>query len=227
MDTILKDIFMKNTTKLLLDEFIGRYIKLTNCYESINNAVDLLIDSYKQGHKLLVCGNGGSAADAEHIVGELMKGFLLPRALSSSMQEKLALMFPETAKYLCANLQNSLPAISLVSQTALITAFANDKAADLSFAQQVWGYGNKGDLLIALSTTGNSKNVIYAAQIAKFKGMKIISLTGSNGGQLKDLSDILINVPSEETFKTQEYHLPIYHVLCACVENEFFSEQII
>jgi len=216
---------MKSTTKAILDDLINRYDALQDCYHAIYQTIDLLIASYQHGHKLLVCGNGGSAADADHIVGELMKGFLLPRTLNNNIQEQLNLMFPETAEYLITNLQAPLPAISLVGQTALSTAFSNDKATDLLFAQQVLGYGNKGDVLIAISTSGNSKNVIYAAQMAKFKGMKIISLTGSSGGQLKQLSDVLINAPAEETFKIQEYHLPIYHAICACVENDFFSEK--
>jgi D-sedoheptulose 7-phosphate isomerase len=216
---------MRSTTKAILDDLIIRYDALKDCYSVNLDTVNLLVESYKNGNKLLICGNGGSAADADHIVGELMKGFLLPRTLSNDTQEQLNLMFPETADYLITNLQKALPAISLVSQTALITAFANDKAADLLFAQQVLGYGNKGDVLLAISTSGNSKNVIYAAQIAKFKGMRVISLTGASGGHLKELSDVLINVPSEETFIIQEYHLPVYHALCACIENEFFSDK--
>lgn len=216
---------MKSTTEKILNDLIIRYEDLKPCYNAIFDAINLLIEAYQNGHKLLVCGNGGSAADSEHIVGELMKGFLLPRTIDDVEQKKLNSMFPETSAYLIANLQRALPAISLASQTALMTAFANDNASDLVFAQQVLGYGNKNDVLIAISTSGNSSNVIYAAQIAKYKGMQVISLTGENGGKLKQLSDILINVPSKETFKIQEYHVPVYHVLCACVENEFFSEK--
>jgi D-sedoheptulose 7-phosphate isomerase len=154
-----------------------------------------------------------------------MKGFLLPRKLNNKKQEEIKELFPDTAQYLIDNLQRALPAISLVSETALSTAYANDQAPDLSFAQQVLGYGNVGDVLITISTSGNSKNVIYAAQIAKLQGLKVISLTGSNGGRLKDFSDILINVPSDETFIIQEYHLPIYHAVCAAVESELYLEE--
>jgi len=154
-----------------------------------------------------------------------MKGFLLPRKLDKNKQEKIKALFPETAQYFIENLQRALPAISLVSEIALLTAYVNDQAPDLSFAQQVLGHGNAGDVLIAISTSGNSKNAIYAAQMAKVQGMKVISLTGNKGGKLRELSDVLINVPSDETFIIQEYHLPIYHALCAAVENEMFSEE--
>ncbi len=212
---------MKISTKEIIDNLIKRYPKLKDCF--VTEAVEEIIKCYVSGNKLLVCGNGGSAADTLHIVGELMKGFLLPRKLDKRKQKEINTLFPETAQYFVNNLQGALPAISLVSETALLTAYANDQAPDLSFAQQVLGYGKKGDILIAISTSGNSKNVIYAAQMAKVQGMKVISLTGSKGGKLRSFSDILINVPSNETFIIQEYHLPIYHALCAAVENEMFS----
>jgi D-sedoheptulose 7-phosphate isomerase len=214
---------LKESSQRIIDSLIERYPKLINC--SVEVAVEEIIVCYKNENKLLVCGNGGSAADSLHIVGELMKGFILPRKLNKKKQEEIIETFPETAEYLIKNLQGSLPAISLVSETALSTAYANDQAPDLSFAQQVLGHGRKGDILIAISTSGNSKNVIYAAQMAKVQGMKVIALTGSKGGKLKDFSDILINVPSDETYIIQEYHLPVYHALCAAVENEMFSEE--
>lgn len=214
---------MKNSSKEILNRLVIRFPELKELDNNIEYAVNLISDCYKNRGKVLVCGNGGSASDSEHIVGELMKGFLLPRKLENKDQDKLKEIFPDTADYLIDNLQQALPTISLVSQTALQTAFANDNAPDLSFAQQVLGYGNKNDILISISTSGNSKNVLYASQIAKFKEMKVISLTGSTGGKLKDLSDIIINVPSDETFIIQEYHLPVYHVICACLENEFFG----
>ena len=216
---------MKDTTRQIICELIKRYNPLLNCKGPIENAVDALIQCYRLKNKVLVCGNGGSAADSEHIVGELMKCFLLERKISISDQKQLKEMFPESADYMIDNLQGVLPAISLVSQTAMITAYANDKAPDLSFAQQVFGYGEKGDILIAITTSGNSKNVIYAAQVARFKGMKIIALTGEKGGKVKELADILINVPSNITYVIQEYHLPVYHALCASIENEFFAEE--
>ncbi len=214
---------MKNSSEQILKKLLIRYPELEMLHGNIENAIDVLTSCYKNGGKVLVCGNGGSASDSEHIVGELMKGFLLPRKLELKDQEKIREMFSQDAEYLIKNLQQALPTISLVSQTSLQTAFANDNAPDLAFAQQVFGYGNKQDVLMAISTSGNSKNVLYASQIAKCKDMKVISLTGSTGGKLKNLSDVIINVPSNETFIIQEYHLPVYHAICACLENEFFS----
>lgn len=214
---------MKSSTIQIIDNLMRRYPELLSC--PVQEAVESIIGCYKRKNKVLICGNGGSAADSLHIVGELMKGFRIRRKLSNKKQEKIKELFPDTAQYLIDNLQIALPAISLVSETALSTAYANDQAPDLTFAQQILGYGNAGDVLIAISTSGNSKNVIYAAQIAKVQGLKVISLTGSKGGKLKDFSDILINVPSDETFIVQEYHLPVYHALCAAVENEMFFEE--
>jgi D-sedoheptulose 7-phosphate isomerase len=216
---------MKSSSERILNRLMVRYPELENLYNDIESAIDLIKDCYKNGGKVLVCGNGGSASDSEHIVGELMKGFLLSRKLEIKEQEKLMKVCPESAEYLINNLQQALPTISLVSQTSIQTAFANDNAPDLSFAQQVVGYGNENDILVSISTSGNSKNVLYASQIAKYKGMKVVSLTGRKKGKLKDLSDALINVPSDETFIIQEYHLPIYHVICACLENEFFGDE--
>lgn len=225
-DEILKNLWrytdVKNSTKSIIENLYERYPKLEPC--PIEDAVEEIIECYNRENKLLVCGNGGSASDSLHIVGELMKGFRLPRKLDDDKQNKIKSLFPETAQYFIDNLQGTIPAISLVSETALSTAYANDQAPDLSFAQQVLGYGKAGDLLIAISTSGNSKNVVYAAQIAKVQGVKVISLTGSKGGKLREYSDILINVPSDETFIIQEYHLPVYHCLCATIENEIFSE---
>lgn len=216
---------MKGSTRKILSELITRYPVLTFCRNSIESALDVLIKCYKSKNKVLVCGNGGSAADSEHIVGELMKGFLLERKISDNDQKRLKSMFPATADYLIDNLQGGLPAISLVSQTAIMTAYENDKAPDLSFAQQVLGYGEQGDVLMAITTSGNSKNVIYAAQIAKFKGMTIITLTGEKGGNINEFTDILINTPSNRTYEIQEFHLPIYHALCSSLENEFFANE--
>lgn len=213
---------MKKSTEQIIDNLFERYPELKSC--PIKESVKEITSCYNRKNKLLVCGNGGSAADSLHIVGELMKGFLLPRKLDDKKQKEIKRLFPETAQYFIDNLQGTLSAISLVNETSLLTAYANDKASDLSFAQQVIGYGNKGDILIAISTSGNSKNVIYAAQIAKVQDMEVISLTGSDGGKLKEVSDILINVPSDETYIIQEYHLPIYHTICAAVENEIFAE---
>lgn len=215
---------MKETTRKILNRLFERFPKLNNCEREINNSIKMIVDCYKNNGKILICGNGGSASDSLHIVGELMKSFVLPRKLKNEYQEKIKEIFPENSDYFIKNLQGTLPAISLVSETALITAYSNDNNADLCFAQQVLGYGNNNDILLAISTSGNSKNVIYASQIAKIKNMKVISLTGRNGGKLKEFSDININVEEQETFIIQEYHLPIYHVLCLAVENEMFGD---
>lgn len=201
---------------------VQRYPVMDCCRESISAAVTALIDCFQSGHKLLVCGNGGSAADSLHIVGELMKGFILPRKMPEEEQAQLRAC-SSNADYLIENLQGALSAVSLVHETALTTAFANDKAADLDFAQQVYGYGCAGDALFAISTSGNSKNVLYAIDVARLKGMKVISLTGAAGGRMKTCSDILIPVPEAETYKVQELHLPVYHTICLALENEFFG----
>jgi D-sedoheptulose 7-phosphate isomerase len=214
---------MKKSTEQIIMHFAERYPNLNSL--PVYGAVEEVVACYQRKNKLLVCGNGGSASDSMHIVGELMKGFVHPRTLEAKKQDDLKALYPETAQYFIDNLQQTLPAISLVSEASLLTAFANDQAPDLAFAQQVLGHGVAGDILLAISTSGNSNNVVYAAQIAKLQGVKVISLTGSKGGKLKEYSDILINVPSDETYIVQEYHLPVYHAICAAVENEMFSEQ--
>jgi D-sedoheptulose 7-phosphate isomerase len=212
---------MKPSTKKIINTLLEKIPELKNC--SIIESIELITKCYKNNHKLLICGNGGSASDSMHIVGELMKGFELERPLKKEIQLKILKKYPDNAKYFINNLQEALPAISLVSEIALNTAYSNDKSAYLLFAQQVLGYGEKDDILIAISTSGNSKNVIYAAQIASIQEIKVISLTGENGGKLKHFSDININAPSNNTHIIQEYHLAIYHALCAAVENEMFS----
>ncbi len=215
---------MKQSTEQKIDDLIARYPALAPCRPSLHEATSALVECYAHGGKLLVCGNGGSAADAEHIVGELMKGFLLPRPLDDEMRGRLNDVAPERADYIAKNLQGTLAAISLVDAVALNTAFANDQAPDLSMAQQVLGLGNRGDTLLGISTSGNSKNVIYAMDVARAKGLTTIALTGESGGKLKAASQICVCAPSSETYKIQEYHLPIYHMLCIAVENEFFGE---
>lgn len=203
---------------------IERYPALAGLRNSIAYAVELMTDAVGQGSQVLVCGNGGSAADSMHIVGELMKGFVLERKLPREFQQQIQRQYPDLADYYIENLQQAIPAVSLVNETALITAFSNDKCADLAIAQQVLGYGKPGDVLLAISTSGNSPNIVHAARIAHIKGMKVISLTGSVGGALGNLSDVLLAVPSQITYQVQEYHLPIYHTLCLAVEKELFSE---
>lgn len=195
---------------------LNRYPQLYEIREEIWDAFEILRDAFAGGGKLLICGNGGSAADAEHIVGELMKGFHLSRELQKEEQEKYGPMAKE--------LQGALPAIALSSHTALSTAFSNDVNPRMTFAQQVYGYGRPGDVFLGISTSGNSKNVVYAAEVARIKEMKVITLLGNDGGQLKGLSDVAVIVPRKETADIQELHLPIYHALCAMLEDEFWGE---
>lgn len=214
---------MKQTTKNIIDDLILRYPALKSCYESINQSIEMLIKCYINDGKLLICGNGGSAADSQHIVGELMKSFVLPRKLTEEKQMEIKRAFPENSSYLIDNLQGTLTAISLLGEIGLTSAYANDMAPDLAFAQQVLGLGRKGDTFLAISTSGNSSNVLYACKVAKIQKMNIIGLTGETGGKMKDLCDVLICAPSKETFKIQEYHLPIYHSICLALEYEFFG----
>ncbi len=196
--------------------------RLAGCDASVSQAIIALINCYQQEGKLLVCGNGGSAADAEHIVGEMMKGFCLPRHLKKTDKLQLAKVAGDNAELLSNQLQYGLPALSLVSHSALITATANDLDSRLIFAQQVWGIGQQGDVLLAISTSGNSENIILSANTAHAKNMLVIGLTGATGGKLAAVSDILINVPSDNVAHIQEMHMPIYHHICASVEAHFF-----
>ena len=199
----------------IFDELSVRYPQLTGCKGEIAKAFDLLLACSRSGGKVLTCGNGGSAADAEHIVGELLKKFRKHRDIDGGIAAKLP---PE----LVAKLEGALPAVSLVSMSGILTAFANDVAWETAFAQQVYGLGNSGDVLIALSTSGNSANCVNAALVAKAKGMRVIAMTGAGGGKLGDLADAAIKVPETETYKIQELHLPIYHALCAGLEDALF-----
>jgi D-sedoheptulose 7-phosphate isomerase len=212
--------FMKAETKQYLESFFARYPLLQSERPSIERALQLLLTSYQNGGKLLVCGNGGSAADSLHIVGELMKGFMKERSLPAEIQKKLCASAPEDGQYIVSNLQQGFPAVSLVSEIGLNTAFVNDKQADLVFAQQVMTLGKKGDVLLAISTSGNSKNCIFAAEVARFLHLSTIGLTGANGGKLRGLCDVSICAPSQKVYEIQEFHLPIYHLLCLCVESE-------
>ncbi len=216
---------LKQTTLEKVEELIARYPALAVCRADLRAAVEAICASYHEGHKLLVCGNGGSASDSEHIVGELMKGFLLPRRLGEKERQAFAATCPDAADYLLENLQGTLPAISLVNSVGLGTAFANDQAPDLVFAQQVFGLGQAGDVLIGISTSGNSGNVIYALDVARAKGLRTVALTGETGGRIaaEHRAETVVRVPSRETFKIQEYHLPVYHMLCIAAENEFFG----
>lgn len=205
-----------------LEELIRRYPQLEPLTDEIRKASNALIACYEQGKKVLVCGNGGSCSDSDHIVGELMKGFENMRPVRESLKNDLVEIAGERGMYLAGKLQQALPAISLTAHSALITAVANDTDASLIFAQQVMGYGNEGDVILGISSSGNSQNVIDALITAKAKNMTVIGLTGETGGKMKPFCDILINVPGRRTAFVQELHLPVYHVLCMMVENHFF-----
>lgn len=206
-----------------IDLLVERYPSLESAKNDIVAAYLLLEESYENGGKLLVAGNGGSAADAEHIVGELMKGFKLPRKPEADFAEKLVEENQELGSVLAENLQGALPAIALDGHSALSTAYMNDCEPLLCFAQQVNGYGKLGDVFLGISTSGNSKNVLYAATTAHAKGMKVIGLTGAKDSKLKDMSDVCIKAPQTETYMIQELHLPIYHCLCLMLEDKFFA----
>lgn len=206
----------------MLKELLKRYPQLEVCRDTLAEAVSAMIDCYKSGGKILLCGNGGSCADCDHIAGELMKGFLKKRPLSSKDKEELMKNAPQLDDELIEKLQVGLPAIALPSMAALNSAFSNDVDPELIYAQSVMALGKKNDVLIALSTSGNAKNVISAAKVAKGLGIRVIALTGKTGGILKECSEICITVPETETYKVQELHLPVYHYLCAAVEDVLF-----
>ena len=214
---------MNNNALKHIDTLIERYPQLASLKEEIIKSVDIIIKAYENQNKIMVCGNGGSAADSLHIVGELMKAFILPRKLTKEIKNALE-KTSANPKYLQENLQMAMPAISLVNEVGLLTAYANDVAPDLNFAQQVLGQGKKGDILIAISTSGNSENVLYATEVAKAMEIKTIALTGQTGGKLKDLADITLNVPEKETYKIQELHLPVYHAICLALEAHFYTQ---
>lgn len=215
---------LKENIKKHVDLLCERYPALKNVENDIVAAYQILEDSYRNGGKLLVAGNGGSAADAEHIVGELMKGFKLPRKPKTDFAEKLIQENAELGAVLAENLQGALPAIALDGHPALSTAYMNDCEPLLCFAQQVNGYGSAGDIFLGISTSGNSKNILYAATTAHAKGMKVIGLTGAKSSKLEQMSDVCIKVPQTETYMIQELHLPVYHCLCLMLEDEFFLE---
>lgn len=206
-----------------IDLLIERYPILDKSRQDIITAYRILEECYRNKKKLLIAGNGGSAADAEHIVGELMKGFKLSRKLNPEFMEKLIQENNELGAVLAENLQGALPAIALDGHMALSTAYMNDCEPLLCFAQQVNGYGMQGDVFWGISTSGNSKNVLYAAVTARVKGMKVIGLTGEKNSKLEQISDVCIKVPQIETYMIQELHLPVYHCLCLMLEDRFFG----
>ena len=215
---------MKTEIYKHIEVLVNRYPVLNSVKDEIVEAYFLLVESYKNEGKLLIAGNGGSAADAEHIVGELMKGFKLPRKLNENFTDKLISENEELGTVLAESLQGALPAIALDGHPALSTAYMNDCEPLLCFAQQVNDYGKAGDVFLGISTSGNSKNILYAATTAHAKGMKVIGLTGAKDSKLTQMSDVCIKVPQTETYMIQELHLPVYHCLCLMLEDEFFGE---
>jgi len=207
----------------MLERLFLRYPELARCERDIHIVCDEVIACYRSGGKVLICGNGGSAADADHIVGELMKGFLLKRPVTGPAREALRGMYPGDGESLADRLQGALPAIALTAHSAIMTAYANDVSPDMVFAQQVFGYGKNGDILLGISTSGNSLNVVNAVKVARAMGLTTAGLTGCDGGALKPLCDRAICVPAESTPDIQELHLPVYHAICAAVENELFG----
>jgi phosphoheptose isomerase len=210
----------KNT---VLNQLCNRFPQLSGIKDSIRQAAELIIRSYTAGGKLLICGNGGSSSDSEHLTGELMKSFECKRPLEISLKKRLKGISGSRGKYLAEKLEHGLPAISLSAHTALITAISNDIDANLIFAQQVIGYGMEKDVLIALSTSGNSQNIVDACITAMALNIKVIGLTGKTGGRMKQYCDVLLNVPEEMTANVQELMLPVLHNICRIIENHFYG----
>lgn len=213
---------MKETTEAIFEDLFARYPALEVCRNQVNEAYEALLATYRAGCKVLCCGNGGSASDSEHIVGELLKKFKKHRDIPADLKAKLLAAGPEGAQ-LAEKLEGSLGAVSLLSMSGILTAFANDVGWDEAYAQQVLGLAKPGDTLIVISTSGNSRNCVLAAVLARALGVKTIGLTGEKGGRFRDVCDVAVRVPAGETFKIQEYHLPVYHALCAMLEDELFD----
>ena len=212
---------MKETTRRILTDMLERYPALEANEAEILSVYEMMERCFANGHRLYLCGNGGSAADCEHIAGELLKSFKKSRPLSADLMEGLKKQ-GDRGQVLIENLQGGLPTVSLCGHTAFSTAFQNDCDPMFVFAQQVGAWGQEGDVLLTLSTSGNSKNCIYAATVAKAKKMSVVALLGGSGGELKVFADASVVVPEKETYKVQELHLPVYHCLCAMLEEEFF-----
>ena len=215
---------MKKIVKNELDELIRRYPQLAVCKKDIEKAYLLLQKTYDKNGKLLIAGNGGSAADSEHIAGELMKRFKITRPINKELADKLMKIDPERGERLVKNLEMPLRAVPLTSHIAITTAYMNDADATGVFAQQMLGFGNEGDVFLAISTSGNSENIISACVVAKAMGIKIIGLTGEKESKLSKYADICIRVPETETYKIQELHLPVYHALCLMLESNYFGK---
>jgi len=198
---------------------------LRDLRSTLDNAARMIIDCYMHNGMLLICGNGGSSSDAEHTVAELMKSFEIRRPLDKSFKERLAIIDEKRGGYLAEKLEHGLPAISLSAHTALTTAISNDTDPDLIFAQQIIAYGNENDILVAISTSGNSRNILDACIAAKAINMKVIGITGKTGGKMKPLCDVLVNVPAADTAEIQELQRPALHIICRIVENHFYGEE--
>jgi len=203
---------------------IQRYPELAPVMNSISEAAEMMISCYSSGGKILLCGNGGSSSDAEHVTGELMKSFELLRPLDDSLKKRIEEIGGDNGKILATKLEHAMPAICLSSQTSLTSAIANDTGNDFVYAQQIIGYGNESDILIAISTSGNSPNVVNACITAKALNMNVIGLTGESGGKMKPYCDILLNVQGSNTALVQELHLPVLHTLCKLVEYHFYGK---
>ncbi len=215
---------MKEVVRKELEELIRRYPQLDVCKDDIEKAYLLLQKTYDEGHKLLIAGNGGSAADSEHIAGELMKRFKITRPISKQLSDKLMAIDPVRGERLVKNLEVPLRAVPLTSHIAITTAYMNDADATGVFAQQLLGFGDAGDVFLAISTSGNSENIISACVVAKALGIQIIGLTGMKESKLSEYSDICIRVPESETYKIQELHLPVYHALCLMLESNYYGK---
>lgn len=216
---------MKERILKHFDLLIERYPVLSVCRDDVVKAYELMEEAYRGDHKLLIAGNGGSAADSEHIAGELMKRFKMPRPVPAEFAERLMNIDPEKGPGLAKNLERSLMAIPLVAHEALTTAYINDVDGLGVFAQQIYGFGRQGDVFLGISTSGNSKNIISATVVARALGIKVIGLTGQAGGELAKAADVCIRVPETETYKIQELHLPVYHCLCLVLEERFFGRK--
>ncbi len=214
---------MKKIVRNELDNLIERYPQLTVCKDDIEEAYELLQKTYDEGGKLLIAGNGGSAADSEHIAGELMKRFKVTRPVKKEFADKLMAIDPVRGERLVKNLEMPLRAVPLTSHIALTTAYMNDADATGVFAQQMLGFGNAGDVFLAISTSGNSENIVSACVVAKAMDIRIIGLTGEKSSRLSEYADICIRVPESETYKIQELHLPVYHALCLMLESNYFG----
>ena len=215
---------MNERTEAFLKDFFSRHPSMASMQVQIRSAIDMLLSTFRSGGKLLLCGNGGSCADCDHIAGELLKGFLLRRPVNPVLAARLKDLYGSEGSDLAGKLQQGLPAISLCTHSAAISAFANDVEPGMVYAQQVLAYGNPGDLLLGISTSGNASNVAYAMETAHGLGLKTLGLTGRDGGRLATLCDLALVVPEQETYRIQECHLALYHLLCAAVEYELFSQ---